>query len=365
MKRILCIVGSMDAGGAETFLMKLYRAVDTQQYQFDFCVSVEREGFYDNEIIKRGGRIYHVIPKSKNPIKAFYMVYRCVKENNYKSVLRVSQHSLSALELLAAKFGGAKILAFRSSNTNTGGSVISQKLHKVFQFLPIRIANVKIAPSKVAAKFMFGKNYYKDSQVHIIKNALNLDLYRYKIKNRIKKRSELGIGNKFVVGHIGRFTEQKNHEFLLEIFAELSRTRDDSILILIGKGELENIFRNKVKELGLTDKVLFLGVKKDIQDFLMAMDILVLPSLYEGMPNVVIEAQATGLPCLVSDKITNEVRITKLVNQIPLIRKLWLDELTVFRKKDEREKYELILKNKGYDISEVSKIFVNLVFNYS
>ncbi len=119
MKRMLCIVGGMNAGGAETFLMKVYRALDKTQYQMDFAVAVKEKGFYDDEILSMGGKIFHIIPKTKGFLKNFFDIKRIVKENGYKSVLRTSQHSLSALELLAARLGGAKITIFRSSNSDT------------------------------------------------------------------------------------------------------------------------------------------------------------------------------------------------------------------------------------------------------
>ena len=168
-KRLLCIVGSMNVGGAETFLMKIYRVLDKTRFQMDFAVATNTEGVYDKEIVSLGGRIYHITPKSSGIIKNYNSIKHIVKEKKYKYVLRTSQHSLSALELLAAKSGGAKIRVFRSSNSNTTtGSNKQLILHNICKFMPMLFANIRIAPSTKAAEFMFGKDCIKKG------NALSL-----------------------------------------------------------------------------------------------------------------------------------------------------------------------------------------------
>ena len=150
---MLCIVSSMDRGGAETFLMKIYRCLDKNEYQMDFCVSKKEKGFYDDEILSQGGKIFYVPPKSKNPFKTFIEIKKIVKSENYNYVLRTSQQSLAALDLLAAKLGGAKVLIYRSSNAGMTGNKINKIINKFFSFLPKIIPNVKIAPSTEAAEF--------------------------------------------------------------------------------------------------------------------------------------------------------------------------------------------------------------------
>ena len=218
MKRLLCIVSSMDRGGAETFLMKVYRCLDKSKYQIDFCVSKKNKGFYDDEIKKMGGKIFYVPPKSKNPFKSFFEIKKLVKKEKYDSVLRTSQQSLATLDLLASKLGGASKLIYRSSNAGvTNGKFIN----KVFGFLPKVIPNVKIAPSTEAAEFVFGKIAVKNNKVTILHNALNYDDFKFNEKNRDKIRTELNVGNKTLYGHVGRLNKQKNHMFLLSIFEEI------------------------------------------------------------------------------------------------------------------------------------------------
>ena len=364
MKRLLCIVGSMDAGGAETFLMKIYRQMDKTKYQMDFCVAKEKKGFYDDEIKSLGGKIYHIAPKSESLIKNLKDIFNIVKEQKYEYVMRISQHSLSALELLAAKIGGAKNLIFRSSNSNTGGNKLNQMLHFIFRFLPILVANIKIAPSTEAATFMFGKRSVRKNKVLILHNAIPFEKYKFDIDKRNNKRKELSLEGKYVVGHVGRLTKQKNHEFLLDVFKIVKEKNKNAILICIGKGELKEKLLLKAKEMDIDEDVIFLGVRSDVPELMMAMDVFAFPSFYEGLPNTVVEAQATGLKCVISGKITDEVKLTPDVISLGIEEKdkeEWSKEIlnNADIKREDRYKY---FKNSGYLIEDVEKIFTEEVF---
>ena len=362
MKRILCIVGSMNAGGAETFLMKIYRKLDHKKYQMDFCVSKSEKGFYDDEISNMGGRIIHTVPKSKNPITSFVSIYNIVKKYNYKYIMRVSQHSLSALELLAAKLAGAEVLVYRSSNSSTMGGGISNVLHKMFRFLPRLIANVKIAPSLPASEFMFGEKLTKRGEVIFLKNGIPLNEFTYSIEARKKIRDEINIKDQLLIGHIGRFSHQKNHEKLVKIFYEVKKYKKDAHLMLVGTGELEVSIKNLIHSLKLDDSVHFMGVRKDIPDLLSAMDVFVFPSLFEGMPNVIIEAQANGVPCVISDTITSEVKICENMRQLPLDKSSdWIKAIVSAGRKSSNENQDH-LKSYGYDIEQVVQVFTNTIF---
>lgn len=362
MKRLLCITANMNAGGAETFLMKIYRNIDKSKYQMDFIVSYSGKNYYEEEIQKMGGRIFYVPPKSKNFIKSFFGVMKIVKDNNYQHVIRVNEHSLSTLDLLAAKIGGAKKLIMRSSNANSG-STFKVILHKIFRPLAIVIPNVKIAPSTDAAEYTFGKKQVKNNKVIILNNGLDIKQFTFDSKIRNKIRNELNINDKFVVGHIGRFNEQKNHLKLIEIFNELYKRNNKSILVLIGKGSLEKAIKMRVKELGIENSVLFLGEKDNINQLLFSFDILVFPSKYEGMPNVLIEAQTTGLKCIVSDSITQEANVIGLIKYISLTDSLdrWCNEILAIDNINRLNSASKMLKS-GYDISVVAKKFEKIIF---
>lgn len=349
--RLLCIVSSMDRGGAETFLMKIYREIDKAKYQMDFAVTVP--GAYDDEIRSMGGKIYHIPAKSKNPIKTFIELKKIVKDNGYKSVLRTSQQSLATLDLVAAKCGGAKKLIYRSSNAGMTEKGIHKVINKAFSFLPKCIPNVKLAPSTEAAEFVFGKKAVKNKKVTIMPNGLDYSLFEFDEIKREKIRKELGLENKHIVGHVGRFNQQKNHKFLIDIFNEIHKKDNNAHLLLIGKGELENEIRDKIERLELDKFVTIIAPVANINEYYMAMDVFVFPSFFEGMPNVIIEAQATGLPCVLSDAITKEANISERLTYISLKTDCmqWAD-CCIKKIESGREYSKEAFVRKRYDISK-------------
>ena len=209
MKRVLCIISSLDAGGAETFLMKLYRKLSGFGYQFDFVVSKDN-GCYTSEVLERGGKIFVIPTRSQNLFGALNGIRLAVRENKYEYVLKLGEHSLAVLDLLAAKIGGARTLAIRACNAPTGLSFFHRKIHALLRPLLNYVAKVKIAPSSFAAEFLFGKN----QDVKILNNGVDLNIFQFNADDRNSIRKEFNIEDKTVIGHIGRFDEQKNHRFL-------------------------------------------------------------------------------------------------------------------------------------------------------
>lgn len=363
MKRLLCIVGSMNTGGAETFLMKLYRALDKSKYQMDFCVSIKEKGFYDDEITSLGGKMYYVPPKTRNPLINFIEIKKLVSEEKYKYVMRIGQNSMVAFDLLAAWLGGAERRILRSSNSNTCGGSVSNILHKLFSFMPKLVPNVKIAPSTEAAEFVFGKNATRKGKVVYLKNAISVETFSFDERKREQKRKELGLEDKFTVGHVGRLTHQKNHKFLLNVFAEILKKLPDSVLFLVGDGELRETIEKQAKDMNILNNIKFLGVRSDIPELLSSMDVMVFTSFYEGMPNTVIEAQASGLPCVISDSITKEANITGLVEYLSLEESAELWSQRAIEKRDwQRKDYSKEFSDAGYNISASAKYFEQIIF---
>lgn len=365
MKRILCLVSGMDAGGAETFLMKLYRNIDRTLYQMDFAVNVKEPAFYDEEILSMGGKIHYIPQKTKDFMGFTKGLYKLVKEEQYQYVLRITSNSIGFYDLLVAKKAGAKVCAARSSNSSDGGRVDVRVVNRLARLLFLRFVDVMIAPSDLAAEYTFGKKQVKKGKVYFLKNAINLNEFSYSEKSREEVRSELGLSNEFLLGHIGRFAEQKNHRFLIDIFEEVSKKIPEVKLLLVGTGELRKDIENYVKEKNLQNQVIFAGVRKDIAKVLSALDLFILPSLYEGMPNVIIEAQAAGLPCLIADTITREANLTRLVKYISLENvNDWTVEIDrVYADKNKRDGQNEKMKNSGYDIKEVVNKFTTLMTN--
>ncbi len=363
MERLLCILSGMNVGGAETFLMKIYRQLDKTKYQMDFCINVLNKCSYEDEITAMGGKIYRIPSKSVSVKQFKKNLYEVVKSNNYNYVLRITSNTFGFMDLKIAHKAGAEICAARSSNSNDGGSLKSRIAHKLGSILYGRYVNVKIAPSDLAAKYTFGEKAYKSGLVNILHNAIDIAKYGYNSEMRVNIRSEFGMpDNTTVIGHVGRFMAQKNHGFLLEIFAEYAKFNENSVLMLVGGGELESAIREKASALGISDKIIFTGVRSDVPALLSAMDVFVFPSLYEGMPNTVIEAQATGLPCLIADTITREADITGLVHYLPLgDAGTWADYITQLPQVT-RETPVQDFKENCYDIETVTKQFVKLIF---
>ncbi len=363
MKRLLCLLSGMNAGGAETFLMKLYRRIDKKKYQMDFCINLPEKCFYEDEILSMGGRIFRIPSKSEN-MKGFTQgLSEIIRKEGYESVLRVTSNTMGFYDLKVAKKAGAKHLCARSSNSSDGGSLFSKIAHIGGKLLYSRYVDCAFAPSDLAAKYTFGEKAYREGKVFILPNAVDLDVFSYREEARKRIREEFGIlENTKVVGHVGRFMEQKNHGFLAEIFKKMQESDENTVLFLVGTGPLKENFEEKAKELGIFDRVIFAGVRSDVPDLLSAMDVFVFPSLYEGMPNTVIEAQATGLPCVIADTITKEAKITDLVEFLPLEKpEIWASTALQAIKSDRKSPKEEFLRE-GYDIDSSAEKFVRLVF---
>lgn len=365
MKHLLCVIGQMDAGGAETFMMKIYRAVNRNKYQIDFCVSGDGEGFYDAEIEMMGGQIYHITRKTKSIPRYVWELASVVHKGGYERVLRIGADCFSVLDLWIAFFAGAKVRIMRSSNAGTVQKGIVPVLHKLLRVPMTAIANRKIAPSDLAGEFAFGKRAVKNRKVIFLHNALDTQAYRFDSGKREKIRREWNMEDAFLVGHIGRFNRQKNHAFLVDVFWEIWRLRSDARLVLVGKGELEDEVKEKLYKMGLQKYVLFAGIRGDVADILSALDVFVFPSLFEGMPNTVIEAQTSGLPCLIADTITHEAKVTDAVTFASLqeTASSWAGTaIQISGGVSGREAYSERMQEQGYEIENCAEEFVKLAF---
>lgn len=363
MKRLLCIINTMNAGGAETFLMKIYRTIDKTKYQMDFCVNVKEKCFYNDEIKSLGGKVFYVPPKSKSLSEFKTKLFELISNEKYEYVLRISTNSFSFLDAKIAKDAGAKRCAVRAANSGNSSGIKGYVMHHIGRLLYQKYIDTMISPSDLAAQYTFGKRAYKAGKVNILHNAVDMSVFKYDADERSRIRSEFGISeDTLLLGHVGRFMTQKNHGFLIEVFGEVLKKKSNSVLMLVGSGELQEEVKTKAEALGISDNIIFAGVRSDVSSVLSAMDVFVFPSLFEGMPNTVIEAQATGLLCIVSDTITKEADITDLVKYLPIDNPTdWAEyicSLDVSERKDTKQDF---IDNK-YDIESSAKEFVELVF---
>ena len=353
----------MNAGGAEGFLMKIYRNLDKSAYQMDFCINVREKCFFEDEILAMGGKIYRIPSKSENLKEFKRQLTEIVRREGYDHVLRITSSAMGFMDLKIAKAAGAKLCCARSSNASDGDGLKAKVVHRLGRVLYNRYVDVKIAPSDLAARYTFGNKTYENGKVNILHNGVDLGVFRYYPEERPKIRDEFSIAPATkLIGHVGRFDEQKNHMFLLDIFQKIHEADADTKLILVGKGALEEKIREKAQATGLSEHIIFAGVRSDVPHLLSAMDVFVMPSFYEGMPNTIIEAQATGLPCVIADTITKEADITGLVEYLPLAdADRWAERALAAIRENRADTKESFMAHK-YDIESVVREFVRLMY---
>lgn len=305
-KRILQIMGSLDMGGAETMIMNIYREIDKNKIQFDFFISDPKVGFYENEAKELGARIFRSKTKSRHPVKYSKDLKKIIVTNKYDTVHVHATNAYATLPLLVAKKAGVKNRICHSHNSQG----INKNIQSILRLCLNRQATIKISCSDLAANWMYGKN---SSDYLVINNPIDVRKFRYNETKRELIREKLGIKNEKVYIHVGRFAKQKNHNFIIDIFQEILKIQSDSFLILIGDGYLLEQIKKKVKDYNISRKVFFLGIIDNVQDYLSASDLFMMPSLFEGFPVTLVETQANGLPSILSDKITKQVRLTDLI----------------------------------------------------
>lgn len=357
MIKVLHIVPNMHAAGLETFIMNIYRNIDRSCMTFDFLTHYKGEYFYDEEIKKLGGEIFKLsFRDDKNIFKYLKDLNLFFKHHRY-DIVHCHMPSTSIFTLYYAKKYGVKVRILHSHNTSTEYNLKGYLKHLMLKF-SLNFANEFFACGRDAGNFLFEKRNYK-----IIHNAVDLDKFLPNKETRNSVRKLLGVENKLVLGHIGRFNSQKNHAFLIDLADNLRKRNCNFCLILIGEGELEDKIKSLVSDKKLDNFVKFLGVRSDINNLYQAMDIFLLPSLFEGLPVVGIESQVSGLISIISDKVTNEVKISDYVNFLPLDINIWADFILnisgkshpTFSYFEEKKKIE----KAGYNIVEEAKRLQN------
>lgn len=360
--RVLQVFAQMNRGGAETMIMNLYRNIDRSKFQFDFVVHTDEKCAYDDEIKSLGGMIFR-IPRynGKNHFqykKAWTDLLKCNPE--YK-VIHGHVRSTASIYLRIAKKLGLTTIAH--SHSTSSGKGLSAVIKNTFQY-PIRyISDYFFACSKSAGVWLFGNKVCIEDNFIIINNAIDTKKFIFNNSTRMDKRKELEVNEKLLIGHVGRFNSPKNHDFLIDIFKDIYDKNNDVILMLVGDGELRHRIEKKVDNLGLNNNVIFTGIRSDIPELLHATDLLIFPSLYEGLPVTLIEAQAAGLRCLASDRITDEVRLTDLIEYAPLNKgeNYWAERALELSQGYERRNMYNEIANAGYDIESVAKRYQEFI----
>lgn len=352
--RVLQIMGIVESGGVEAVIMNYYRHIDRSKVQFDFVMHKGGNPRYIAEIKSLGGRVFEVTPYSKNIVSFTHEIYKVIKDGHYK-IVHSNMNSMSGFPLFAAWLAGADVRISHNHTTDTKAEGVRTIIKRVLRPFARMFANRYWACSKLAGAWMYGQKAVDEGKVTIINNAIDLSRFAFKQEIRDKLRKEMGLEGKFVVGHVGRFMKQKNHDFLIDIFAELVKQKPESVLLLIGEGPLFGHIRDKVNSLDLQDKVRFLGVRSDVAELYNAMDVFVLPSFYEGLPVVGVEVQANGLPLLCSDQVTKEIIISNgiYLMDVKSGENYWADRL-IGLKCSRSNDLTTVLKTSKYDINNES-----------
>ncbi|WP_455946871.1 glycosyltransferase family 1 protein [Eubacterium ramulus] len=361
MKRILQITDSMGMGGIQAFIMNVYRNIDREKYQFDFLLHQKMENGYDDEILKMGGNIYYIPSRHEGIIKNRKALEKFFSKHPEYTVVHQHESSLTYIEpLVIAKKYNVPVRIMHSHSTRASGSKIHTLLHKINIHRIKNVATNYFACGELAGKWMYNGSGV-EKKVIIVNNGIDIKKYSFDETIRKKMRIELGLDKKFVIGNVGRFSEVKNHTFLIDVFNEFVKLYPDSELVLVGDGDLQQDMKNKVKELSLSDKVQFLGIRRDVHTILMSFDYVVIPSLYEGFPVTAIEAQAIGVPCLISDSVTKDVVINNNVKMLSLRESadVWADQIYKNKKVQRNSNKEGLIK-KGFDIATTTDYLLEI-----
>ena len=359
--RVLHILQKMEAAGIQTLLMNIYRRIDRSKVQFDFLVQYKEDQFYDQEVQSLGGHIYKFsVREDYNTIKYRKQIRRFFSEHREYKVIHGHMETFSNIWEEEASRARIPVII---THSHTAGFNEKNKI-KLFIKEYYRkhygvYATHHFACSKAAGEFMFG---YKNKDYQLIPNEIDIEQFRFDVEKR-KIRESLDITNQFVVGHVGRFHPSKNHFFMLQIVEDLKKIIPNFKTVFIGDGDLRKEIEKIVTDKGLNDTVLFLGNRKDVSILYSALDAFIMPSLYEGLPLVGVEAQASGVSCLFSDKITEELKVTNNVVFLPINDgpDIWVEKLvSISKQKCDKAHYADEVKQHGYDINDLVNWLQNL-----
>lgn len=358
MIRVLEVLASMNRGGVETTLMNIFRSMDREKVMLDFLLTTDKECDYNEEIRKLGGHIYSVPNRKNGLIKNRKALDKFFDEHPEYKIVHMHGASLTYIEpLKAAKRAGVPVRIIHSRNTRQSGSKLHVLLHYFHQFQIANVATHFFACSDLAKDWMYG-NKIVSGKCKIINNGIISKEFIFSEEKRSCVRKKLNItSNEFAVVNVGRLADQKNHEFLLAVFNEIVKIVPTAKLFLIGTGPNKVKIEKIIRQYQLDKKVVLLGVRSDINNLLQGMDLFLMPSLYEGLPGSVIEAQGSSLPCLLSDTITKEVAITNLVKYMSLKESSteWAKSaVEMWYGSSRRDMHEEIV-NAGFDMENIAK----------
>lgn len=355
LKVLIVMTTKLDTSGITEIVLRYLKNIDYQQIKFDFVVPNELNEDIKHQLYIKDSKYFVLNNRKSNPLKYVCTLIKILKKNDYHIVHAHGNSSTLILEMLAAKKANIKVRIAHSHNTTCNYKLFHKILKPFFNFYVTDC----FACGTSAGEWLFGSRPF-----YVIPNANDLSKYQYNKNNRNSIRSSYHLQDKFIIGHVGRFNNQKNQEFLLDIFNKYLRHHNNAFLVLIGSGMNKVKIQNKVQNLNINDKVLFTGEINNVHEWLSVFDLFLMPSKYEGFPLTLIESQNNGLPAIVSDKITQSIQLTNSIYFASLnniddwVKKI--DEIDYHNREISSLKNVDILKNNGFDIKEASDNLVNL-----
>lgn len=354
-KRVLQVSATFQTGGIETFIMKIYRSIDREKVQFDFLFYGDGVGKYEDEITALGGRIFRLPNKRENLWKFVKGTYLLVKENRYEIIHRHGfTHSL-ALDALIMKLAGCKHLIVHSHNTRSEeieDSWVRKVSMRPCRWLLNKAADYRFSCSEAAGRWLFGERW----QCRVIPVAIDLDKFQFRPELRDKIRERYHWENQLLLGSVGRLERQKNYLFLLDVFLECHNLDNSARLVIVGEGSQRTQIKQKIDSLKINDLVSLMGAQDNVDELMQGLDLLVMPSLYEGLPSAAVEAQAEGLPCILSSNITKEVDLTGIsFCELSLGAQEWARRILKMTREHIRKNNAELVAQKGFDIDVMAE----------
>ena len=356
MIKVLVLDTVMDRGGAEAMIMNYMRNINREEISFDFLTNRDYHAAYEDEIESLGGKVYHMAPQLPGHFRQYKKEMKeFLKEHPEYKIIHSNLEERSYLPLKIAKKMGVPVRISHAHNRPLGFN-LKMMVRYYFRWKLKKVNTHMFACGYEAGDWLYGKN--NREKVIIMNNAIDAEEYSYDESKSLDMKQKLGVEGKTVIGHVGRFFAQKNHTFLIDIFKKIHDKDPNTVLLLVGGGELDDILMNRMKEkvriLGLENSVQFLGVREDVADILQAFDLFLLPSLFEGLPVTMIEAQAAGLPCVISDKVPIQCDITGNVKVVSLEDSTdkWAEKILDYISEYKRFDCYQIVKKSGFDIKK-------------
>ena len=350
------VMGKWLGNGVESVIMNYYRHLDHSKIQFDFICDEDSTRIPYDEIKKLGGRVF-LVPKYQKLLKYLKALEKLFKENQYR-IVHSNINTLSVFPLYAAKKASVPIRISHSHSTSNPKEWKRNLIKNILRPFSKRYATDYFACSELAGRYLFGNKTFDRGEVKIIHNAIDIDKFRFDEEARKKFRKEFGIKDStIVIGHVGRFVQQKNHTFLVDVFKEYHEKNPDSKLLLVGSGPLEDKIKKKVEKFGLKNSIIFLGQRNDINKLYSVMDIFCLPSLYEGFGMALLEAQVSNLPCVASTEISKEVELVDNFQYISLnlSSQIWVEKILGLTNNKIRKTNKKLVSEKGFNIAQKSE----------